>query len=564
MKLSGCFAFFLFSSFILISNSVLSQSNSVTIHVKSDSVIGEMNPAWAYFGYDEPNYTYMKDGKVLLSELSELSPVPVYVRAHNLLTSGNGEARLKWGSTNVYTVDKKGKPIYNWEIIDQIFDTYIERGMKPLVELGFMPKALSQDPENYEHHWGIDQKYDNVFTGWTTPPTDYDKWAELIFQLVKHCQDRYGNDEVETWLWEPWNEPNIGYWSGTFEEYCKLYDYSADAVKRACPECTFGGPHTTGPGWDKAYTYLTGFLEHAINGKNYATGEKGSPLDFVAYHAKGQPKIVDGHIRMNMGTQLNDIAKGFEAVNKFPELKGIPIIIGECDPEGCAACSESVNPQNGYRNGTMYSSYTASSFAKIYELKDQYDVNLQGMLSWSFEFENQKWFDGFRDLATNGVDKPVLNVFRMYGLMSGNRVVARSSQSYSAEKVIAEGIRGAKPDVGALAVKGDHSLSIMLWNYHDDDVDQNPVEVALEIEGLSNGKYQMHHYRIDDEHSNSFEVWKQMGEPQDVSTEQLEKLKSAGQLDLFNSPKWVHSKGNKILINTTLPLQGVSLLKFSW
>ena len=114
---------------------------------------GPMKPIWAWFGYDEPNYTYMKDGKKLLSEIAALSPVPVYVRAHSLMVTGDGEAALKWGSTNMYTEDANGKPIYIWRLVDSIFDTYIKRGMKPLAQIGFMPQALSIKQEPYRHYW---------------------------------------------------------------------------------------------------------------------------------------------------------------------------------------------------------------------------------------------------------------------------------------------------------------------------------------------------------------------------------------------------------------------------
>ena len=100
-------------------------------------------PVWSFFGHDEPNYTYMKDGRKLLSELAALSSVPVYVRVHSLLVTGDGQAALKWGSTNAYTEDASGKPVYDWTITDRIFDTYMERKMKPLVQIGFMPEALS-------------------------------------------------------------------------------------------------------------------------------------------------------------------------------------------------------------------------------------------------------------------------------------------------------------------------------------------------------------------------------------------------------------------------------------
>jgi xylan 1,4-beta-xylosidase len=104
----------------------------VEVKIMLDKSVGNMYPMWSWFGYDEPNYTYMKDGKKLLTELSALSPAPVYVRTHSLLVSGDGVASLKWGSTNAYTEDVNGKPIYSWTIIDSIFDAYIKRGMKPL------------------------------------------------------------------------------------------------------------------------------------------------------------------------------------------------------------------------------------------------------------------------------------------------------------------------------------------------------------------------------------------------------------------------------------------------
>lgn len=120
--------------------SAQSSEGGVLFTVNAKDKIEPMKPLWAWVGYDEPNYTYMKDGVKLLTELSELSPVPVSVRAHNLLTSGDGSASLKWGSTNAYTEDSKGRPVYDWTILDRIFDTYLQRGIKPFVEIGFMPE----------------------------------------------------------------------------------------------------------------------------------------------------------------------------------------------------------------------------------------------------------------------------------------------------------------------------------------------------------------------------------------------------------------------------------------
>ncbi len=184
-----------------------------------------------------------------------------------------------------------------------------------------MPEALSVKPEPYRHHWKPGVAYDFIYTGWAYPPKDYKKWGDLIFNWVNHCIKRYSEKEVESWYWEVWNEPNISYWKGTMDEYFKLYDYTVDAVKRACPNARVGGPTSTGPRWDKAANFLSLFLQHCTDGVNYANGKKGAPLDYVTFHAKGDPKVVDGSEQMNMSVQLKDVAKGFEIVNLFPSLK---------------------------------------------------------------------------------------------------------------------------------------------------------------------------------------------------------------------------------------------------
>lgn len=531
----------------------------VSIQVDASKPIGDMKPFWSYFGYDEPNYTTRKDGQKLLSELAQLSPATVYIRTHNLLTSkGNSPGPdLKWGFTDAYQEDENGNPVYNWTIVDSIIDTYIQRSMKPLMEIGFMPKDLSSKLDPYEHTWN---RGGNLWTGWTYPPKDYNKWRELVYHWAKHSIERYGKKEITTWLWEVWNEPDIPYWSGTFEEYCKLYDYAVDGLKRACPECIIGGPHTTSPRSEKAYKFLTDFIEHCLRGKNYATGKKGTPLQYIGFHAKGSPEFVDGHIRMNMSVQLKDIQRGFEAVKSFPELKNIPVIVGECDPEGCAACSEKRDPKYGYRNGTMYSSYTASSFARIYELMDKYKVNLKGAVSWSFEFEDQEWFAGFRELASHGIDKPVLNVFHMFAMMNGKRISVKCNDGLNATDIIEKGVR-EKYDINAIASKGKNSICIMVWNYNDDDVVGASSPVELIVKGIENSKVFIHHYRVDQQFSNSFEVWKTMGKPQQLTDEQYHTLERAGQLQLYTSPEWKKTTNGELILKFDLPRQCVSLIQ---
>jgi xylan 1,4-beta-xylosidase len=265
-----------------------------------------------------------------------------------------------------------------------------------------------------------------------------------------------------------------------------------------------------------------------------------------------------------MGTELKQIDRGFGIVASNQKYKDLPIIIGECDPEGCAACGMTQYPQNGYRNGTMYSSYTASSFAKIYDIALYHKVNLFGVVSWAFEFEDQPWFHGFRDLATNGVDKPVLNVFRMFGMMGPVRVETFSDAAYSWAGVIDSGVRGNKPDIGAIASKNGNDATIMIWNYHDDDRPAPDAAINLTFNGVPTKKVVITEYRIDKNNSNSYEVWKKMGSPQEPTSEQYSRLEKTGQLSMPGKAVAGKVKNGKLIYNTSLQRQSVSLVKIHW
>jgi xylan 1,4-beta-xylosidase len=551
----------------------------VLIQVDASQTKGEFKPVWRFFGADEPNYATMKNGKKLISELGALAnsrlrfgppPNKIYFRAHNLLTSGDGTAAFKWGSTGAYDEDSAGKPIYNWKILDEIFDTYHEWHVKPYVEIGFMPKALSIKPEPYQHHWGPRNRYDEIFTGWAYPPKDYKKWGDLAYEWTKHCVEKYGRAEVESWYWEVWNEPNIGYWKGTPEEFLKLHDYAIDGVRRALPTARVGGADTAGSGG----RFTRQFLEHCLNGTNFATGKIGTPLDFISFHAKGSPTYTNDHVRMGMANQLRTIEDGFRIIASYPELKDKPIVIGESDPEGCAACQ---GPQLAYRNGTMYSSYTAACFARKYDLAEKYGVNLDGALTWAFEFEDQPYFAGFRALASNGLDKPVLNVFRMFSQMHGRRLAVESDHAIALEEILKNGVR-SQPDVSGLAslyVAGspatgyperpETTLSILLWHYHDDDVTGPPADIRLSITGLHGTRdATFSQCRIDEDHSNAFGAWKRMGSPQQPTPEQYAQLEKAGQLTRLGAEENVAVENGHATIRVTLPRQAVSLLRLTW
>jgi len=192
-------------------------------------------------------------------------------------------------------------------------------------------------------------------------------------------------------------------------------------------------------------------------------------------------------------------------------------------------------------------------------------VNFLGAVTWAFEFENQPYFEGFRTLATNGVDKPVLNAFRMFGMLGNERVEVTSTGALSSDQIGKVGVQG-RPDINAIAARKDREVQVLIWNYHDDDIAAAIAPIDLTIAGLpsSIGRYLLEHYRIDTNHSNAFTAWKEMDSPQSPSPAQQERLEAAGQLQLLDSPSWKDMRGGVIRLEFNLPRQGLSLVRIAW
>jgi len=539
----------------------------VNITVHADKATGPYKPLWNFFGADEPNYVYAPNGQKLLGELSALSPVPVYFRAHNLLTTGDGEGSLKWGSTNAYTEKADGTPVYDWTITDRIFDAMAAAHVRPLVEIGFMPEALSSHPEPYRHTF----PKGDIYTGWAYPPKDYDKWGKLVHAYAEHLKSRYGN-QIDGWMWEVWNEPDIGYWHGTPEEYDHLYDVTANAIRTVLPKARVGGPESTGVASSRAEAFLRQFLEHCARGVNTATGETGAPLDFISYHPKGRPMTINGangaHVRMDIGHQLRAIDRGMRVIASYPEWKNTPIVLGESDPEGCAACK---GPENGYRNGPLYGVSVAEATMRTYELARRYGLTVEGSVTWAFEFEDQPYFAGFRELATNGVDKAVLNVFRMMGKLGGEWVQTDSSAALSVDDIEQVGAVWSA-DINAVATvnsvnEGKHEVDILVWNYRDDDLLAGEAEIHLDVTGLSGAKGNLvsaEEFRMDASHSNAYAVWQQMGSPNAPTPDQQRKLEAAGGLEQTVASHPISVESGAASIALRLPRQGVALVRLRW
>lgn len=528
--------------------------NDVLVTVHAGQTAGNYTPIWNFFGADEPNYLYTPNGQKLLHELSALSPVPVYFRPHNLFTTGNGDGSLKWGSTNVYTEKPDGSPVYDFTITDKIFDALLAAHVRPLVEIGFMPEALSTHPEPYRHTFPKGE----VFTGWSYPPKSEEKWAALVKAYTAHLKQRYGA-QVDTWLWEIWNEPDIPYWHGTWEQYDRLYDISAAAIRSVLPHARVGGPEATGIG-DRSAPFLKQFLDHCAHGKNASTGKKGAPLDFISYHPKGHPTFEDGHVVMSVATQLRSVEHGMQIIAADPRWRNTPIILGESDPEGCGAC---LSKQNGYRNGPLYGVSVVEATMRTYELARKHNLHVEGAVTWAFEFEDQPAFAGFRSLATDGIDKAVLNAFRMMGKLGGEGtkwLAVDSNGAIPLAQVVKDSVRAA-PDVNAVATTHGGEIDVMLWNYHDADLDAPPAKVALVMDGIKARQLEETEFRMDHARSNAYAAWQKMGSPATPTAEQVAELQKAGALAETIAAHPVSVQEGKVKLALTIPRQGVVLVR---
>ena len=521
---------------------------------------GPLRRIWRYVGYDEPNYTYAPSGRELLLKLGGLADGPYFIRAHYLLCSGDGTARPKWGSTNVYTEGPTGEPVYSWEIVDRIFDTYAETSCVPFVEIGFMPEALSAAPPG--------TPYDDLRGGgWRYPPKDYGRWQDLIRELARHCLDRYGLREVSRWYWELWNEPDIFYWTGTIDEYCRLYDHTVAGLLDVLPQARIGGPATTNPARPDAGAFLRAFFEHCVRGANAATGATGTRLDFLSFHTKGGSYRRDPAAAKEtptIATLLRHAATGLAIAADFPELAKKEVVLSECDPDGWAAGSRHDNPNLRYRNTEYYASYVASAVIKMLDLGAESANRIDGLLTWAFEFEDREYFEGLRTLSTNGVDKPVLNVFRALSRLGPLRLHLASDAARDSLARDGGDSPADPPDVSGIAA-GDSSgaVQVLLCSHHDDWDVSVRSDVRLAVAGLDAGRgYRVRRHLVDRDHGNSHTLWERMGEPQSPAPDQLAALHAAARLELAEESVLTATSGS-LDLQTTLAAHSVCLFELS-
>lgn len=542
----------------------------IRVNVQKDQ--GKQEHLWRYIGYDECNYTYIPEGKELLSKFGKLKDAPYYIRTHFMFCTGNCHGTYKFGSTNIYWENENGEPVYDFTYYDKILDAILETGNKPFLELGFMPKDLADKgylPSIESGSWEEYNQYKEI--GWTCPPKSYEKWHAFIKAVAEHLLDRYGEKEVSSWYYELWNEPDIFYWSGTAAEYCRLFDYTENALHSILPEARLSGPAVTGIfEGGRAQRFFRFFLGHCKEGANYCTQKQGTRLDFITFHVKGGGFPFKMHAEKavpSVESLVHQVKLGLDTIVEYG-YENCEVVLSEADPDGWAAGGIYDNANMRFRNTEYYATYVASTYEKIDRLSEKYGI-LVRPLAWAFMFPGERCFEGTRTFTTQGIDKAVFNMFKIYSEL-GSRKLSFSSTGTKEMDYLQEpdiGIKdqssytgeGEETEISGLAVKDDNGQYQIVLYSHCNDIDKvEENAVLIEVEGLKSGNVKIMHYRIDADHSNAYAEWVRQEKPLFPSGEQYEAIKAKDQLEKMEEDKILTAEDGKIQLRITMPAHAVS------
>lgn len=546
----------------------------IQVTVDAAQEIGRQEHLWRYIGYDECNYTYIPEGRELLKKFAALGDAPYYFRTHFMFCTGNCHGTYKFGSTNIYWENEDGEAVYDFTYYDMILDAYLETGNKPFVELGFMPKDLAD--KNYLPNiegGGWEEYAQYKEKGWTCPPKSYERWHAFIAAVMEHLVGRYGREEVASWYFELWNEPDIFYWSGTAAEYCRLFDYTEDAVHGVLPEARLSGPAVTGIfEGGRAQRFFRFFLEHCREGANFCTQQKGTRLDFITFHVKGGGFPFEMHAKKavpSVESLVHQVKLGLDVITECG-YKNCEVVLSEADPDGWAAGGIYDNANMRFRNTEYYATYVASTYEKIDQLSRRYGI-LVRPLAWAFLFPGERCFEGTRTFSTQGIDKAVFNLFKIYGTL-GEQALKFTSSGAGRTDYLEEpdiGIKnqssytgeGEESDVSGFAVRGRNGeIQVVLYS-HCNDIDcRESSEVTLSVEGVNGGEALVSHYRIDGEHSNPYAEWVRQGRPLFPEGAQYEAIKRRDGLEKYEEDRAVRTENGRLTLHIPMPAHAVSYL----
>lgn len=524
----------------------------INIEIDCNAAVGSLRPIWRSFGYDEINWTYTPRGKQVFREISKLSEQPYYIRCHHTFTSGNALSTPTKGSTNVCTAINAAGMKLDFTVLDQVLETFLANNCKPIMELGFMPDVLSNAPKPkpvYDYS-GADL--------WGYPPKDYNKWQELVRATVSHCVEKWGAEEVSTWYFELWNEPdNPGFFRGSVRDYCRMYDHAVAGAEAALHSVRIGGP-----GLATDARFLNRFLKHCTRGRNAVTGKRGARLDFISFHAKGTDWPLKGQpFKMPSLQKIFAHLQDYERVLKnYPHFCDLPMLLDECDMAVATNFGMYDFPQFEFNNTEYFPVFVVRMAKYLWDFIAEKKLPIQFFTTWAFYFEGKRFFEGNRALFTNeNIKKPIFTAFQLFERLGEIRLHCQIEPGQKAAPAY-----DSFPQVDALASREpDGAVDVLVWNF-DENQKSTAKQIALQLKNLpaETAQFSVQQYQIDPENSNSYTAWQSLGKPQDPTKEQLATIRQRENLEMVKEMAAVPVRRNQAEYGLTLPAQSVVLLSF--
>ncbi len=400
-----------------------------------------------------------------------------YIRGHGIFCDDVGICRE-------VELDGLKRPFYNFTYLDRIIDSYLERGIRPFLELGFMP-ALLKSGEQTVFYW----------KGNVSPPSSYERWAELVKALLAHLGSRYGRDEVATWPVEVWNEPNIPFWAGSMEEYFKLYDVSAAAVKEVDPRIQVGGPAICGVETEK---WLRAFFEHCVS--------HNSPLDFVSRHCytAGPPDRrgeYAHHLLHDPATMIRELKETRTYMADYPRIAGLPLHITEFN--------SSYDPTTPAHDTDFHAAYIARILSEAGEYADSYSYWTFSDVFEEADVPKAPFHGGFGLVALHSIKKPTFYAFEFFS-------TAGSELLYRDEHLL------VTRDAGRYAIIG--------WNWHDmrDGREADTLHYSLSLVSIGKRAIAITR-RVGGTEANPLQTWSNLGKPRFPGRTQIDIMREAAE-----------------------------------
>ena len=421
-----------------------------------------------------------------------------YVRFHAIFQDENG----------VYDEDAQGNPVYNFSYVDQIYDGLLAHGIKPFVEISFMPKKLAASPVLHAF-W---------YKPSPAPPKDYAKWDGLITAFAQHLLSRYGIDELSQWYFEVWNEPNIDFWAGEPKQatYFELYDHTARALKAVSPRLRVGGPATAQAAWADA------FIQHVVSAN--------VPADFVSTHVYGNDRAQDVFGTNEFIPRDKMVCRAVKKVHeqiKASARPNLPLIWSEFNA--------SYANEPDITDAVFMAPWLADTIRQCDGL-----VDIMSYWTFSDVFEEQgvvkqPFYGGFGLVANGGLPKPSYNAFKILHLLGDRRLPISSDSALATTK-------GGLPVLAA-------------WNLVLPDAQGSPKTVTFQFAGLT-GNHTAFIYRVDATHGSLLNAYRQMGSPRYPTQSQIETLRKAAEEP---APEQRGIGGNQLSVE--LPAQSLAVIE---